>query len=151
MVGVVVLHFVSRALLLHGHSGCRVMWPWWASCHVAMVGVVALHFVSWVPSLRGRGGRCVAVMFVVWPRWVSLRRVVSQLGLLRGCGGCHCTAWDRGDWTTKEEISRKKRKEKKKNAPEGTPARVAQRCPPCISHRHIVVVSGGAMVHPGGW
>ncbi len=26
---------------------------------------------------------------------------------------------DHGDWTTKEEISRKKRKEKKKNAPEG--------------------------------
>ena len=32
---------------------------------------------------------------------------------------------DHGDWTTKEEISIKKRKEKKKNAPEGKPAQVA--------------------------
>jgi hypothetical protein len=30
--------------------------------------------------------------------------------------------WDHSDWTAKEEISRKKRKEKKKNTPEGMPA-----------------------------
>jgi len=44
---------------------------------------------------------------------------------LRGHGGCCRTTWDRGDWTAKEEISRKKRKEKKKNAPEGMLVRVA--------------------------
>ncbi len=39
---------------------------------------------------------------------------------------------DCGDWTTKEEISRKKRKEKKKNAPEGKLVQVAQQCLPRI-------------------
>jgi hypothetical protein len=50
---------------------------------MAMVGVVALHFVSRVLPLRGCGGCHVAVMFVVWPRWVLSCRVVLRLGLLR--------------------------------------------------------------------
>ena len=112
--------------MLRGCSGHRVALPWWVSHHVAVVGVVTLRFVSQVLSLHGRSGCRVAVAFVAWPWWVSSHRVVSQLQLLRGRGGCHHAAWDCGDWTAKEEISRKKRKEKRKNAPEGTPVRVAR-------------------------
>jgi hypothetical protein len=103
---------------------------------MAMVGVVA-------PC-------CVMVRVVAWLQWVSSCRVVSWSGLLCSHGGCHRAAWDHGDWTAKEEISRKKRKEKKKKVLEGILVRVAWQCSPCISHRHIIVVDDGAMVHPGG-
>ena len=104
-VGVFVLCFVSWVLSLHGHSGCRVAWPWWVSlCRVEL----------WSGLLHGRSG---------------CRRTM----LCRGHNGCH-TMWccscscctggvmgirvgvvrDHSDWTTKEEISRKKRRKKRK-------------------------------------
>ena len=48
-----------------------------------------------------------------------------RVRVVRDCSG----------WTAKEEISIKKRKEKKKNAPEGKLARVAQQCSP-----HVIVI-----------
>jgi hypothetical protein len=117
--------------LLHGHILCH------RCCHcMATVGVITLcyvmvrvvawpHFVSQALSSHGCSGHHVAVAFVAWPWWVSSRCVVLWLGLLCGHGGCCCTVWDHSDWTTKEEISRKKRKEKKKNIPEGMPVQIA--------------------------
>jgi hypothetical protein len=178
---VVMPHVMSRALSLRGCGGrcvaVRVVaWPRWVSycgwgccmaafcvagaviawlrwvsccgwgCCVAVVGIVL-----WSGLLRGcvlcrRRCHCVAAVGVVAPCCVAVGVVA-----LRGRSGCHRAMWDRGDWTAKEEISRKKRKEKKKNAPEGMPVRVAWRCSPRVSHRCIITVGGGAMVHPGGW
>jgi hypothetical protein len=129
-VGVVALHCLAGAV---------IAWPRWASCRVAAVGVVSrgrggcrVALPWWVSSrcvlCRGRC-RCVAAVGVVAPCCVAVGVVA-----LRGRGGCHRAAWDRGDWTAKVEISRKKRKGKKKNAPEGTPARVARRCSSRVSH-----------------
>ena len=103
-------------------AGAIVAWPWWVLCCMAMVGVIVLCFVLQVLLLRGRSGHCIVVAFVAWLQWVSLCCVALQSGLLRGCSGCCRAMWDCGDWTAKEEISRKKRKEKKKNAPESMPA-----------------------------
>ncbi len=63
-----------------------------------------------------------------------------------GCGGCHHASWDCGDWTTKEEISRKKRKEKKENAPEGKLAQVAQQCLP-----HVIAINTSLWSVVGPW
>src|SRR6266851_10316332 len=51
--------------------------------------IIAPHFVSRVLSLCGHSRHRVVVAFVAWLQWVSLCHVVSQSGLLRGCGGCH--------------------------------------------------------------
>ena len=53
---------------------------------------------------------------------------------------------DHGDWTTKEEISRKKRKEKKKNALGGKLAQVAQRCSP-----HVIAINTSLQSVVGPW
>ncbi len=81
---------VSRSGLLHGCG----------HCHHAMfcvVGtIIAPCFVLRALLMHGHGGHRVVVAFVVWPRWVLSRCVVSWSGLLRGCGGCHCTMLCRG-------------------------------------------------------
>ncbi len=113
-------------MLCHSHNGCVM------PCGVA-VAVVVLH-----------GGVVVVVVTPCVVSWAS-HCIVSQASHCMwyhsysccavwccGRGGCRCAMWDCSDWTTKEEISRKKRKEKKKNASEGKLARVAWQCSPCI-------------------
>ena len=132
-----------HAMLCHGHDGC-VTWCGVAVTVSALHGgvvvvVIALHVVLWAlhhvwcyrhHTVCGVVG--VTPCKVLWASWAS-HHVVSQ-ALLHvwyhsyGCctmwccgyGGCCHATWDHSDWTTKEEISRKKRKEKKKNILEGS-------------------------------
>jgi len=59
--------------------------------------------------------------------WPWRERIATCLSVRRVVRDC-------GDWTAKEEISRKKRKEKKKNTPEGKPVQVAWQCSPLLCY-----------------
>jgi hypothetical protein len=133
MVCVVVPHFVSRALSLRGHSGCRVAVAFVASLQC----VSSCRIMSQLRLLRGCCGHHVAVAFVVWPQCVSSCHVVSRSQLLCDCGGClltmlchGCDGWGHGgllrermcpsarrpiecsNWAAKEEVSKNQTKRK---------------------------------------
>ena len=113
MVCVVVLHFVSQALSLHGHGGCCIAvafiaWPQCVSSrHILCCGhcrcVATVGAVLRSRLLRGRGvchraAFCVVGAVIAWPRWAlccgcvccltAVCVVVSRSGLLCGHRGC---------------------------------------------------------------
>src|SRR6266851_3943448 len=107
VVSIITQHVVSQALL-----SCCI---WCCSCcHHTTYGVMVV-----VGVIKPHG---VTVVFIAWSRWVLSCYAVLQLQLL------HCMvsqSWllhhvvllnceDHSDWTTKDEVSRKKEKRKKK-------------------------------------
>ncbi len=89
-VGVVAWSWAlsSHHVLYCGHYHCT------AFCVAGTI--ITLCFVLRALLMHGHGGHRVVVVFVVWPRWVLSRCVVSWSGLLRGCGGCYRTMLCRG-------------------------------------------------------
>ena len=104
----------SRLLRCMVVSWSRSLHRMWCCGHCTMCGVtgIAPHVVSWVSW----ASHCV-VSQASHRIWYCSHGCYAMWCC--GCGGCRCATWDRGDWTAKEEISRKKRKEKKENTPEG--------------------------------